>query len=196
MSVRALADRIVGSPVVYDCVQRLAGRDAIARRLAPWLAGASGRVLDVGGGTGQLQSQLRRDVRYVCVDLELPKLVELKQRSANAGAFVADGAALPFRSDTIDTVLLFAVIHHLSEAAMRSVCAEILRVLVPGGELIVLDAVRSSRLPGRLLWAIDRGSHPRSAAAISELLERSFQMVDATTFRVLHEYCLFRCRKP
>jgi SAM-dependent methyltransferase len=196
VSVRAIAGRIAGSPAVYDCVQRLAGRDMIARRITPWLAGVSGRVLDIGGGTGQLENLLRRDARYVCVDLEMPKLVQLKQRSATAAAFVADGAALPFRSETIDTVLLFAVIHHLSEEALRAVCAEILRVLVPGGALIVLDAVRSRRLIGRLLWAIDRGSHSRTAAAIGALLEQSFQVVNARRFPVLHDYCFFRCRKP
>jgi ubiquinone/menaquinone biosynthesis C-methylase UbiE len=196
VSVRALANRIAGSPVLYDCVQRLAGRGAIARRIAPWLAGVSGRVLDVGGGTGPVQNLLRRDVQYVCVDVEMAKLVQLKQRSPTAAAFVADGAALPFRSETIDTVLLIAVIHHLSEETMRAVCGEILRVLVSGGALIVLDAVRSPRLLGRLLWAIDRGSHPRTGAAIGQLLGESFQVVSATTFPVLHEYCFFRCRKP
>jgi SAM-dependent methyltransferase len=196
VSVRAIGDRIVGNPTVYDCVQRLAGRDAIARRITPWLAGVSGRVLDIGGGTGQLQQLLRPDVEYVCLDLEMPKLLQLKQRSAATPAFVADGAALPFRSGTIDTVLLFAVIHHLRETAARAVCAEILRVLVPGGALIVLDAVRSPRLLGQLLWAIDRGSHARTAAQIAQLLEESFQVVSATRFPVLHEYCFFRCRKP
>src|SRR6185503_10603173 len=168
----------------------------IARRITPWLAGVSGRVLDVGGGTGQLKNLLRRDVEYVCVDLEMPKLLQLKQRSAATLAFVADGVALPLRSETIDAVLLFAVIHHLPEASARAVCAEILRVLVPGGALIVLDAVRSPRLLGQLLWAIDRGSHPRTAADIGQLLAESFQIVSATTFPVLHEYCFFRCRKP
>jgi SAM-dependent methyltransferase len=195
VSGRALADRIAGSPVLYDCVQRLTGREAVARRIAPLLAGVSGRVLDVGGGTGQLQNLLRRDVQYVCVDLEMPKLLQLKRRSATTAASVADGAALPFRSGTIDTVLLFAVIHHLPAEAVRAVCVEILRVLVPGGVLIVLDAVQSPRLLGQLLWAIDRGSHPRTAAAIEQLLGESFQIVSATTFPVLHEYCFFRCRK-
>jgi len=196
MSVRAIADRLVANPALYDYVQRLAGRDRIARRITPWLAGVSGRVLDVGGGTGQLRRLMRGEVDYVCIDLEMPKLLQLKQRSARTPAFVADGAALPFRSATMDTVLLFAVLHHLSDSAARAVCAEILRVLAPGGILIVLDAVLSQRLSGRLLWAVDRGRHPRTNDDVRRLLEESFQIVSATTFPVLHEYCFLRCRKP
>lgn len=126
----------------------------------------------------------------------MPKLVVLKPRSKSAAAFVADRAALPFRTGTMDTVLLFAVLHHFSEEAMYAVCAEIHRVLVPSGQLVVLDAVWAPRrLIGRALWAIDRGSPPPSAAAIEALLHGSFQIVNAMTFAVLHEYCLFRCEK-
>jgi ubiquinone/menaquinone biosynthesis C-methylase UbiE len=196
VSVRALVDRIAADPAVYDSIQRLAGRDAVARRIAPALENLSGRVLDVGGGTGHVRAQLPRDITYLCVDIEMSKLVALKRRAAAAAATRADGAALPFRSGTIDAVLLFAVLHHLPEDAMRAVSAEVGRVLAPRGRLIVLDAVWAPRrFIGRALWAADRGSHPRTAAAIEAFLARSFQIVNAATFTVLHQYVLFQCSK-
>ena len=192
-----LVDRLAGHPAIYNLIQDVAGRRVIARRMQPWLDQVSGRVLDVGGGTGQVANQLVGRVRYLCLDLDPIKLRRLKKDAAGADALVADAAALPLRSAAVDTALCFGVSHHLSGDAWPAVVAEIARVLVPGGRLIFLDALWAPRRRlGRLLWAWDRGSHPRTAAALERDLRASFDIEHASTFAVLHEYCVFACRKP
>jgi ubiquinone/menaquinone biosynthesis C-methylase UbiE len=196
VSSQTLIDRIAGHPTIYDGIQRLAGRETIARTLGPWLSGLSGRVLDVGGGTGTIQERLHRDVGYVCVDLEVQKLLVLKQRSSRAGALLADGTALPFGDASFNGALFIGVLHHLSDDQIHTVAYEIVRVLKPGGQLIVLDAVWAPRrLAGRVLWAMDRGSFPRRAQVIEALFRKSFRCIDVNTFHVLHEYCVLRCHK-
>ena len=196
MSLRVLVDRISGHPAVYDLVQRLAGRDEVRRQMEPWLTGLSGVVLDIGGGTGQLHERFGRHVSYVCIDLEAQKLLALKRKSSSVKVLQADGIALPLASGAADAAVLIAVLHHVPDERIKMLYAEIHRVLGPGGQLIVLDAVWAPwRLIGRALWAVDRGSHPRSLNAIERALRESFEVLHGATFTVFHEYCVFRCRK-
>ena len=192
----SLVDLIAGHPAVYSLIQDLAGRDAVMRRMQPWLDQLSGCVLDVGGGTGRISEQLRSGVRYLCIDLEWRKLQALKRRTPGGAGMLADGAALPFEAGTLDAALLIGVTHHLSEDALHDVVAEIARVLVPSGRLIMLDALWApGRLMGRALWAWDRGSHPRSAAALEAAFRSRFDIEETAMFAILHEYCALLCRK-
>jgi ubiquinone/menaquinone biosynthesis C-methylase UbiE len=195
MSGRALADIIAAYPAVYDSIQRLAGRDAVARRMQPWLAELSGRVLDVGGGTGRTAEWLGTRAKYVCVDLERRKLVAVRDQSDRASAVVGDGLSLPLADASVDAALLIAVIHHIEPSRVSRLLGEIARVLTMRGTLIVLDAVRSPRVLSRLMWSIDRGSHPQTADSIARTTRASFEIESAQTFAVLHEYCALRCRK-
>lgn len=193
----SLVDLIAGHPAVYDLIQDLAGREAIMHRLQPWLDQVSGRVLDVGGGTGRVSKHLRPGARYLCVDNERPKLLALKRGTPNATGLLADATALPFGSNTVDAALLMLVTHHLSEEALHAVVMEIARVLVPAGRLIMLEPLWAPRrVVGRVLWACDRGSYPRDAAALETAMRAAFDIEDTATFAVLHEYCSFNCRKP
>ncbi len=191
----SLVDVIAGHPSVYGLIQNLAGRDVIMRHLQPWLDQISGRVLDVGGGTGRIFEQLRPGVRYLCVDLERRKLERL-QRTPGVTGLLADGTALPFEAGVVDAALLIGVTHHLSEAALGAVIAEITRVLVPSGRLIMLDALSAPhRLAARALWAWDRGSHPRTAAALDAAFRARLDIEQTMTFSILHDYCALHCRK-
>jgi ubiquinone/menaquinone biosynthesis C-methylase UbiE len=195
MAIPSLVDLIAARPVVYDTIQRVAGRDRIMRVLQPLLDAARGRVLDVGGGTGRIQRRLPRSAKYICVDVELEKLTAITGRP-NATALLADASALPLADDSVDTALMIGVVHHLPLPLAPAVCREIARVLSPGGRLIMLDAVWAPRrLMGRLLWAADRGSFPRTPEAIETLFSEHFDVLDRNAFAVLHEYRLMTCRK-
>jgi ubiquinone/menaquinone biosynthesis C-methylase UbiE len=196
MNATKLVDLIAGHPAVYSRIQDLAGRETIMRHMQPWLDRLSGRVLDVGGGTGRISQGLGHSIRYLCVDLERPKLLALKRTFTHATGLLADAAALPFGSNTFDAALLIGVTHHLSREALPAVVAEIARVLRPSRQLIMLDALWApKRLVGRALWACDRGRHPRTAADLQATFRAVFDIEDETMFTVLHEYYGVRCRK-
>jgi SAM-dependent methyltransferase len=184
-----VVDSIAGHPVVFNFIQSAAGRTAIIHRLQPWLNLLTGHVLDVGGGTGRLRGDLRPDVRYICLDLELRKL-----RYAPAG-LLADAAALPFASGTFSGALLIGVSHHLEDDVLDNVIGDIARILVPRGRLIMLDAVSvpTPKLTSRMLWRLDRGHYLRSRAALTETLQKRFTVEDAVSFDVLHHYFAANC---
>jgi len=184
-----VVDTIAGHPAVYNAIQDLAGRAAIIRRVRPWLARMSGRVLDVGGGTGRLRGDLEPGVQYICVDIEARKL-----RHAS-GALLADAAALPFQTGTIDGALLVGVLHHLTDHELERVVGDIARVLVRGGPLIMIDAigVPAPKLTSRALWSLDRGHYLRSSTALEDVLQRQFTIAEAMRFDVFHHYFAAQC---
>lgn len=149
-------------------------------------------VVDVGGGTGlRLATK-----KYVCLDLELPKLRRF--RTATHGmAIGANAAQCPIRAGAIDTVLCLKVTHHLDDAALAAVFEEIERMTRPGGRLILVDALCSERWMARLLWAIDRGSHPREAEMIGRVLPSSYTVLSTQTFRVgvFHDFVVYVARR-
>lgn len=114
-------------------------------------------VLDVGTGTGRLPRALLFQPRFrgrvVGVDLSrrmLAQAVRLTRPHASRVAFIwQDGRNLPFEPDTFDAVTCLEVLEFTPDP--RAMLQELVRVLRPGGVLLVTNRVgREARLlPGR-----------------------------------------------
>lgn len=92
------------------------------REIVSWLQ--PGQTLEVGGGTGNLKEFAPT---VVCTDI-----VKLPWLDA-----VADAQQLPFVSDSLANIVLFDTLHHLEN--VRCFFDEALRVLQPGGRVIIMD---------------------------------------------------------
>lgn len=97
-------------------------------------------VLDVGCGTGVLAANAAEIVgpagRVVGVDPSIGMLCEAKRQS---GCMPIRGIAerLPVASDTFDLVCMGYALRHVSD--LRATFAEFMRVLKPGGRLLILE---------------------------------------------------------
>jgi SAM-dependent methyltransferase len=188
---RSLA-RIVSLPAVYDVVQRAAGARPILARLRSALAPAAGRtVLDVGGGTGTLETVLPAGARYVWLDPDDRKLAGFRAKSQSL-AILGDATRIPLRDDSVDWCVSVAVSHHLDDEAFGAMLSEIRRVT--RDRFVFLDAVVTPRLRSRFLWHYDRGRHPRTAEALRRELAARFEIASATEFSVHHRYLLVDAR--
>ncbi|MGA3098414.1 MAG: class I SAM-dependent methyltransferase, partial [Bryobacteraceae bacterium] len=175
-----LLHKLVSVGWIYDCSQFLAGAPLVRARLKPLMKDyPSGLlILDVGGGTGFLQRVLPPGCTHICLDLELPKLQRYLYTAAHPLALLADGTMMPLRSRSVDVIACIAVFHHLNEKQLGEMTAESWRALKPGGRLLVLEPLLNRRRwPGRILWSVDRGSCPRTAAQIRELIQGRFTVV-------------------
>ena len=181
---------VLDNPRLYDLVQSLVGLDATRARLEPHLAELdAGTLVDVGAGTGTWLGLVPDDVDVVAVDLDSEKLAKLRTKHPRVRTVTADATRLPFDDGAVDYALCVALTHHLDDAGLALLAAELARVV--RRKVIVLDAV-SDQTPriARLLWALDRGSHPRPLSQIREALEQGLILEHVETYSVRHRYLL------
>jgi SAM-dependent methyltransferase len=124
---------------------------ALGARVEPLRAqvasGARGRVLEVGAGTGLNFHHYPDSAFVTAIDplATMRKKAEARARKARASVEVLDGLAgsLPAEDASVDTVLLTFVLCSVKDVA--AALAEARRVLRPGGEIRILEHVKSER---------------------------------------------------
>jgi SAM-dependent methyltransferase len=134
--------------------------------LRDWLRVSPGdRVLDVGCDDGEIISRLRAR-RRVGLDLN-PRC-----RDSAVGLARADARALPVQSCAFDVVLAFDIIEHVEDD--RSVLAEMVRALAPGGTLWISTPAAAWRIfPAFLTARANRGfGHVRNGYTLADLRAR------------------------
>jgi ubiquinone/menaquinone biosynthesis C-methylase UbiE len=183
--------RLLANATLYEFVQEVTGSRISEARIreivGPIEPGT--RILDAGGGTGIIARAFGIGLDYSCMDLDLARLRVARRRGSSA--VQGDVTLMPLRTDSIDLVVLRSMSHHLGDAGFAKMVAECWRVIKPSGRLLFLDAVWAPWwLPGRLLWGIDQGSHPRTAEHMRAVLETHFELERRVGYLVLHEYFL------
>lgn len=114
----------------------------------PWVTGrARGRVLEVGVGTGANLPYYGADIELVGIERSREMLARARERARSLGLEVrleeGDAGALAFDDDSFDTVVSTYVLCCVTDE--RRVLAEMVRVLRPGGRLLLADHVVSDR---------------------------------------------------
>ncbi len=133
-------------------------------------------VLDVGCGTGRTLAQLHAalpDARLAGLELS-PFYLQLARETVGrvpSARFVPGNAeAMPFADASFDVVTSTFMFHELPRAARRKVWAELLRVVRPGGRVVVLDSVQRSDA-AELAYFIDRFSQEMHEPFYREYLD-------------------------
>ena len=130
----------------YDRMARSGEEAGVAAMRENLLAGAAGRVLEIGGGTGANLGYYGAGVESLTVTEPEPPMLKRLQRKAreqNSPATVLRAPAedLPFEDASFDTVVSTLVLCGVDDQP-RAV-RELRRVLRPGGRLIFIEHVRS-----------------------------------------------------
>ena len=98
------------------------------------------RLLDVGCGTGvQLDFFSRLGMRIVGLELSIEGLQAARRRAQGAMLVNGDGFVLPFSDRTFHGVFSFAsALNYSDKQLMRRMLLEMLRVVTPGGWMILV----------------------------------------------------------
>ena len=132
--------------VTYDRFSKGSEQAGLAEMRRNLIAGASGDVLEIGGGTGANLGYYGAGVDSLTVTEPEPPMLKRLQRKArehNSHATVLRAPAedLPFADASFDTVVSTLVLCGVDDQP-RAV-RELRRVLRPGGRLIFIEHVRS-----------------------------------------------------
>jgi ubiquinone/menaquinone biosynthesis C-methylase UbiE len=118
-------------------------RDAALNALGPSLQGRTLQIACVYGDlTNRLRSRLTPGGSLDVVDILRVQLENLARKlpgDPRVGLIQGDSAALDIATASYDRALLFFLLHEQPEEVRRRTIAEALRVVKPGGRLVIVD---------------------------------------------------------
>lgn len=150
-----------GFSALYDRGLKATEEAGLRQMRRELLAGARGRVLDLGAGTGanlDLYPAAVEDLVMVEPDPHMARRLRTKLAASGRSAKVVEAPAerLPFEDDSFDAVVATLVLCTIPEPV--AAVAEVARLLRPGGRLLFIEHVRS-RHPDLARWQ-DRFERP------------------------------------
>ncbi len=148
---------------------------------------ASGDVLELAAGTGRNLPYYPSDVRLTGIDLSREMLAIARRRAAELGRDVdfryGDAQALEFSNQRFDTVVATLALCSIPDE--RRALSEAMRVLRPGGLLLLLEHVKSDRWPVRVIQQLLNPLSVRYAA--DHLLREPCSAVWDAGFEIEHD---------
>jgi len=114
----------------YDRIFRFPGPERLLNGLQPQ---PGDRLLDVGGGTGRVSGTFGDHMQVVICDPAPAMLSEARGKGLRVCASVAEH--LPFADRSFERIVVVDTFHHLHD--QRLAAAELLRVLRPGGRIVI-----------------------------------------------------------
>ncbi|WP_328415077.1 class I SAM-dependent methyltransferase [Micromonospora sp. NBC_00389] len=153
------------------------GREWLGRR-------AHGRVLEVAIGTGRNLPHYPSDTSLTGIELSPAMLALARERAADLDRPVelreGDAEHLPFDDASFDTVVCALSLCTIPDPA--AAIAEMYRVLVPGGTLLLVDHIASSWQPIRAAqWLLERMT---IRAAGEHFTRRQLPLVQIAGFQI------------
>ncbi len=154
----------------YDRALKASEENGLREMRSELLAGARGRVIEIGAGTGVNLDLYRpeiEDLTLVEPDLHMAGRLRGRLKVGEGGTAMglgddapahphaprrlveAPAERLPFPDDTFDTAVATLVLCTIPDPV--AAIEEIARVLKPGGQLLFIEHVRSDD-PGRARW--------------------------------------------
>jgi ubiquinone/menaquinone biosynthesis C-methylase UbiE len=95
----------------------------------------AGRLLDAGGGTGRVSSQLRHLIDEVIISDVSVSMLKQAHVKGKLQPAQAHAERLPFPDASFDRVVVVDALHHFCN--QREALGDLLRVLKPGGRLLI-----------------------------------------------------------
>jgi ubiquinone/menaquinone biosynthesis C-methylase UbiE len=137
-------------------------------------------VLDIGAGTGRFSLAIAKKLssgKVICLDLSEEMLQYLEKKAEKASLqeriqiLKGEASSSGLGNESVDLVMSNSVFHELSSP--EAVLAEILRVLIPGGWVMITD-FRDTKISGMICRSHHKESHgPFSVHELETLFSKA-----------------------
>jgi ubiquinone/menaquinone biosynthesis C-methylase UbiE len=182
-----VVERISDHPVLFIFFRSLLEDDfrairALIRRGLDLRPGT--RSLDLGCGPGAFSDLFSRG-DYVGADLHAG-YIDYARKHRQGTFVVADARKLELPDERFDQILIFGLLHHLSDEAVSDVLRECRRLLVKGGKVLAIEdipAVSKMNLIGHLIHNVENGEHIRPAEDYRKLYTSVFTIAHDEVLR-------------
>jgi ubiquinone/menaquinone biosynthesis C-methylase UbiE len=170
-----IVERISDHPVLFIFIRGLLENDfkaikaVIGRQLK---VGQGLSTLDLGCGPGAFAPLFEGD-DYVGADLNA-RYVEYARKKYKREFLHSDARQLALPDGRFQQVLIFGLLHHLSDDDVRAVLKEATRVVKPGGHILAIEdipAISKLNLIGHLVHHAENGEHIRPAEEYRRLYD-------------------------
>lgn len=155
----AIAD-VLDQPGLYRLWQAPFARQKLRPLVESGVLERVDSVLDVGCGPGTNAATLSQVGRYLGVDIS-EEYVGYARRRYGDHFVVADVTEGIPGEGGFELVVLNSLMHHLDDAGASRLLASLRSLLMPGGEIHILDLVLADAGLPRRLALEDRGDFPR-----------------------------------
>lgn len=155
------------------------------------------RTLDVGCGTGE-HSILFNPKQYYGIDIS-KKYINSAKKKFKGNFFVMNAQHLKFPDKSFDSILIFGVIHHLSDKVCDNMLKEVKRVSKNKAKILVIEDIPTKskfNIIGRVMQYFDSGSKIRKTRSYRKILSKHFQI--KKEFEIISgvaDYCVFILEK-
>lgn len=161
-----VVERVSDHPVLFIFFRSLLENDfqeIRARIRRELVLGRGLRSLDLACGPGAFSDLFDGD-DYVGLDLNR-RYIDHARRHRNGTFVVGDARNVELPDARFDQILIFGLLHHLSDADVRAVLRECRRLLAAGGHALVIEDIPTlSRLNliGHLIHNVENGEYIRA----------------------------------
>ena len=165
--LQTVVEKVSDHPVLFIFIRGILENDfkairaVIRRELRP---GRGLRSLDLGCGPGAFADVFLGD-DYFGVDLNA-RYIDHARRTRKGTFLVSDARKVDLPAARFDQILIFGLLHHLSDDDVRAVLAEATRLLAPDGRILAIEdipAISRLNLIGHLIHNVENGEHIRPA---------------------------------
>jgi ubiquinone/menaquinone biosynthesis C-methylase UbiE len=112
-------------------------------------------LIDIGGGTGYITSNLSNKVKQAIVLDPSYKMLS-KMNNSCISLIQGTGQNIPFKQNTFDIVLMINLLHHLTPDEQEIVLEDAFRVIKKDGILFVIDATHPKKIFAIIFRNIER----------------------------------------
>jgi demethylmenaquinone methyltransferase/2-methoxy-6-polyprenyl-1,4-benzoquinol methylase len=148
----------------------------------------SGRLLDVGGGTGRVAKALRVHAMQIVIADASRGMLRFAASFSNLQPAVAISEHLPFPDESFDRIIMVDVLHHVFSQSQTA--REMWRVLRPGGRVVIEEpdirtfGVKLIALAEKLLLMRSHFLAPEGIAILFDDAKTSVHAKDSTAWVV------------